>query len=68
MRREFTIVLTDPLASSYVQSLGEDPSQPDPQITVEEYERTPEEEEELGLSDMKVEGYEDDAEVDGEEK
>ncbi|KXX82774.1 Zinc finger protein ZPR1 [Madurella mycetomatis] len=63
--REFTIVLTDPLACSYVQSLADDPSQPDDQMTVEEYERTDEEEEELGLKDMKVEGYEEDAEQNG---
>ncbi len=59
--KEFTIILTDPLASSYVQRVADDPSQPDPQITVEEYQRTDEEEEELGLSDMKLEGYEQDA-------
>jgi zinc finger protein len=57
--REFTIVLTDPMAMSYVQSLV-DPGALDPQITKESYERTAQEEEELGLSDMKVEGYEED--------
>lgn len=56
--REFTIVLADPLASSYVQSMAEDPRQPDDQMTIEEYTRTEEEEEDLGLADMKVEGYE----------
>ncbi|KAH6621127.1 ZPR1 zinc-finger domain-containing protein [Chaetomium sp. MPI-SDFR-AT-0129] len=61
--KEFTIVLTDPLAASYVQSLADDPSQPDEQMTVEEYDRTDEEEEELGLKDMKTEGYEEDAEA-----
>ncbi|KAK3315087.1 ZPR1 zinc-finger domain-containing protein [Apodospora peruviana] len=60
--REFTIVLNDPLACSYVQSLADDPTQPDEQMTVEEYERTAEEEEELGLADMKTEGYENDVE------
>jgi len=66
-RLEFSIVLTDPLARSYVQSLADDPVQPDAQMTVEEYTRTDEEEEELGLKDMKVEGYETDAKVeDGE--
>ncbi len=60
--KEFTIILTDPLASSYVQSLADDPSQPDEQMKVEEYERTAEEEEELGLADMKTENYADDAE------
>jgi zinc finger protein len=58
--KEFTIILADPLASSYVQSLADDPSQPDEQMTVEEYDRTDEEEEELGLKDMKTEGYEED--------
>lgn len=55
---EFTIVLADPLASSYVQSLADDPSQPDAQMTIESYTRTAEEEEDLGLADMKVDGYE----------
>lgn len=61
--REFTIILMDPLASSYVQSMADNPSEPDAQMTVEEYDRTEEEEEELGLSDMKVEDYADDAET-----
>lgn len=59
--REFTIILADPLACSHVQSLADDPSQPDSQMTVEEYDRTEEEEEDLGLKDMKVEGYEEEA-------
>ncbi|GKT56895.1 zinc finger protein ZPR1 [Colletotrichum tofieldiae] len=58
--REFTIVLNDPLASSFVQPLV-DPPAPDPSITREYYTRTHEEEEELGLLDMKTEGYEEDA-------
>jgi zinc finger protein len=56
---KFTIVLQDPLASSYVQSFTA--PEPDPQIRAEEYERSEKEEEELGLRDIKVEGYEDDA-------
>lgn len=59
--REFTVVLTDPLACSYVQSLADDPSQPDGQMTVEEYQRTDQEEEDLGLKDMKTENYQEDA-------
>lgn len=55
--REFTVVLTDPLASSYVQSLV-DPPAVDECITKTAYTRTDEEEEELGLKDIKVEGYE----------
>ncbi|KAK4227554.1 ZPR1 zinc-finger domain-containing protein [Podospora fimiseda] len=64
--KEFTIVLTDPLASSYVQSMAENPNEPDDQMTVEEYERTAEEEEDLGLADMKTEGYEEDAQREAE--
>lgn len=65
--KEFTVVLTDPLAASYVQSMADDPSQPDEQMTVEEYERTEEEMEDLGLNDIKVEGYEADGEAKEEE-
>ncbi|KAH8907184.1 zf-ZPR1-domain-containing protein [Coniochaeta sp. PMI_546] len=61
--REFTIVLADPLAASYVQSLADDPGQPDEQMTVEEYERTEEEEEDLGLKDMNTENYAEPAEA-----
>ncbi|KAI1323511.1 ZPR1 zinc-finger domain-containing protein [Xylariaceae sp. FL0255] len=60
-QKTFTVILTDPLASSYVQK-AVDPDQDDPQMTVEEYQRTEEEEEDLGLKDMKVEGYEQDHE------
>lgn len=52
---KFSIILQDPLASSYVQSFTA--PEPDPQIRVEEYERTDEEEEDLGLKDMVTEGY-----------
>lgn len=58
--KAFTIILTDPFASSFVQPLV-DPPAPDPKITREYYQRTEEEEEELGLKDMKTEGYEEDA-------
>ncbi|EAT85814.2 hypothetical protein SNOG_07163 [Parastagonospora nodorum SN15] len=53
---KFTIILEDPLASSYVQSFTA--PEPDPQIKVEDYERTEAEKEELGLNDMKTENYE----------
>jgi zinc finger protein len=53
---KFTIILEDPLASSYVQSFTA--PEPDPQIKLEDYERTEEEKESLGLNDMKTEGYE----------
>ena len=53
---KFTITLEDPLASSYVQSFTA--PEPDPQIKLADYERTEAEEEDLGLKDMKTEGYE----------
>lgn len=52
----FTVVLEDPMAASYVQSFSA--PEVDPQIEVEDYERTAEEEETLGLRDIKTEGYE----------
>lgn len=52
----FSIILVDPLANSFVQK-NVDGDAEDPQIKVEEYERTEQEMEELGLNDMVVEGY-----------
>lgn len=51
----FTVILDDPLSSSYLQN----PYAPDadPQLTVEEYERTYEQNEDLGLNDINVENY-----------
>lgn len=54
----FTLILDDPLANSYLQNLYA--PDPDPNMTSEEYERTWEHNEELGLNDMKVEGYQGD--------
>jgi zinc finger protein len=48
--------LDDPLANSYIQNLYA--PDPDPNMTIEMYERTWDQNEELGLNDMKVEGYE----------
>ncbi|RDW79039.1 zinc finger-containing protein ZPR1 [Aspergillus mulundensis] len=53
---KFSVTLEDPMANSYVQDLCAPAA--DPQLKTEEYTRTEEEEEELGLKDMKVEGYE----------
>ena len=50
---EYTVILEDPLSNSYVQSLCA--PDPDPQLMTETYERTVEEEEELGLTDMRTE-------------
>lgn len=53
--KKFTVILRDPLASSYVQNLCSPDK--DPQIEEVDYERSVEEEEDLGLSDMKTENY-----------
>ncbi|KAA6361445.1 MAG: hypothetical protein EZS28_043028 [Streblomastix strix] len=52
----FTIILNDPLGNSYIQNLFY--LNPDPYLFVEEYIRTSEQNEELCLNDMKIEGYE----------
>lgn len=51
-KMEFTVVLIDPLAGSYIQN----PFAPDadPCMTIEDYERTHEQNEDLGLNDMVV--------------
>ena len=55
-KRKFTLIMEDPMGASYLQNLYA--PDPDPGMVVEEYERTEEQEEELGLRDMKTEGYE----------
>jgi zinc finger protein len=57
----FSIVLEDPLANSYVQSLAEQGDQDDAQLSKVYYERTEEEIDDLGLNHMQTEGYEADA-------
>ncbi|KAL5281044.1 ZPR1 family protein [Megaselia abdita] len=56
-KRTVTLVLDDPAGNSYVQSLADD-DQKDPKLKVERYERDYDQNEELGLNDMKTEGYE----------
>ncbi|KAL8792107.1 MAG: hypothetical protein Q9195_005282 [Heterodermia aff. obscurata] len=48
----FTCIMEDPLANSYIQSLTA--PEPDPKLIEEEYTRTSEEIERLGLADMKT--------------
>jgi len=50
--RPFTLIVDDPLANSYVQNLYA--PDPDPNMTIEWYERTWDQNEDLGLNDMKV--------------
>jgi len=50
-----TLILDDPLANSYLQNLYA--PDPDPNMTTVDYERTFDQNEDLGLNDMKVENY-----------
>ncbi|KZW00024.1 zf-ZPR1-domain-containing protein [Exidia glandulosa HHB12029] len=61
LKEPFTVILDDPLANSYLQNLYA--PDPDPNMTVEMYDRTFEQNEELGLNDIKLEGYEKDADA-----
>ncbi|KAJ5894771.1 nucleolar zinc-finger protein [Penicillium taxi] len=63
---KFTITLEDPMGNSYVQDLCAPAA--DPQLHIEEYTRTKEEEDDLGLTDMKTEGYEEDAAIEAAER
>ncbi|KMZ08919.1 zinc finger protein ZPR1 [Drosophila simulans] len=58
LKRVITLVLEDPAGNTYVQSLSDDDSEPDDKLTVERYDRSYEDNEDLGLNDMKTEGYE----------
>jgi len=51
-----TLILDDPLGNSYLQNLYA--PEPDPAMTIEEYDRTFEQNESLGLNDMRLEDYE----------
>ena len=53
LKQKFTFILDDPLSNSFIFSEGDDPK-----LKKEEYERTFEQNEELGINDMKVENYE----------
>ncbi|KAL1674601.1 ZPR1 zinc-finger domain-containing protein [Schizophyllum commune] len=67
--KPFTLILDDPLANSYLQNLYA--PDPDPNMVIENYERSWEQNEELGLNDMKVEGYQEEegkAKEEGEKK
>lgn len=51
-----TLIIDDPLSNSYLQNLYA--PDPDPEMKIEEYERSWEVNEDLGLNDMKLENYE----------
>lgn len=54
--RKVTIILDDPAGNSYVQALTDDGSLDD-RLTIEHYTRSFEQNEELGLNDIKTENY-----------
>lgn len=55
VERPFTLILDDPLANSYLQNLYA--PDPDPNMEIVAYDRSWDQNEELGLNDIKVEGY-----------
>ena len=55
VERSFTLVLDDPLANSYLQNLYA--PDPDPNMEIVAYDRSWDQNEELGLNDIKVDGY-----------
>lgn len=57
MKFPATIILDDPCGNSYIQSMQED-GKLDDQLKITHYERTFDQNEELGLNDMKTEHYE----------
>lgn len=57
----FTLVLDDPAGNSFVQSLADD-YKDDASLKIERYTRSFDQNEELGLNDMKVENYEEEEE------
>ncbi|XP_036392855.1 zinc finger protein ZPR1 [Megalops cyprinoides] len=56
---EVHIILDDPAGNSYLQNVYA--PDPDPEMKVEKYERTFLQNEDLGLNDMKTEGYQDES-------
>ena len=56
----FTLIVDDPVGNSYIQNLFA--PDPDPQLTIETYTRSFEQNEDLGLNDMNTENYMDEKE------
>lgn len=55
LKKEFTLIIDDPLANCFIFPIGE--PEKDTRLVKEEYERTFEQNEELGINDMKVDNY-----------
>lgn len=54
--RKVTVILDDPAGNSYVQALTDDQSLDD-RLSIERYTRSFDQNEELGLNDIKTENY-----------
>lgn len=52
LKQAWTLKITDPLSNSFVAPCGEDPEL-DPRLSIEEYERSAEEDEEYGIDHLK---------------
>ncbi|XP_022234161.1 zinc finger protein ZPR1 [Drosophila obscura] len=61
LEKVLTLVLEDPAGNTYVQSLSDDDTEADDKLIVERYDRSFDDNEQLGLNDMKTENYEQDA-------
>lgn len=61
LKYPFTVILDDPLGNSYLQNLYA--PDPDPNMKVDLYERSWEQNEFLGLNDMKTENYQSNADA-----
>ena len=66
LKKKFTFILDDPLSNSFIFLVGENKDN-DKNLKKEEYERTFEQNEDLGINDMKVENYEEDSKNDKKE-
>ena len=67
LKKKFTLILDDPLSNSFIFPVG-DNNENDTNLKKEEYERTFEQNEDLGINDMKVENYEEDNKENKEEE
>lgn len=57
--KPITVILDDPSGNSYVQALDDEgDGKADPNLRIFHYNRSHEQNDDLGLNDMKVEGYE----------
>lgn len=54
-KKEVTLILDDPAGNSFIQSLSDDG--PDDRLKITKYERNFEQNEELGINDLKVDNY-----------